>query len=273
MKKKHVSLIEILVVVAIIGILASLLLPSLKSARESAKSVNCLNNLRNLGMFTEMHLGDNDGNIPPRLLWYSDDYTGEVNNQSYRWHTFLGEYISSPGTNLFDAKVFSCPSKSIFVRQDNGLATDGALTYWVNNHEAADGRSPWNNNWGVTDPGVGNDIQEEYVNITEILEPATLASIYDVAQDWVGRVAESGAGGFVSHAQDIWDQASPGPSSSSEPETLIGYKQIPSQNGIHYWRGAVDFRHPRQTINTVNFDGSATRLINGGVKNKNMVNQ
>ena len=54
---------------------------------------------------------------------------------------------------------------------------------------------------------------------------------------------------------------------------MISFKEIPAQNGVYYTRGAIDFRHTRQSANRVNFDGSANRLLNGFVKNKNMVNQ
>ncbi|WDE95282.1 type II secretion system protein [Lentisphaera profundi] len=52
MRKKQVSLIEILVVVAIIGILASLLLPALGKARDTSRKAVCKNNLKQLSLAT-----------------------------------------------------------------------------------------------------------------------------------------------------------------------------------------------------------------------------
>ncbi|EDM27113.1 hypothetical protein LNTAR_15627 [Lentisphaera araneosa HTCC2155] len=268
MKKRYVSLIEVLVVIAVIAILASLLLPSLRNAREQAKSANCLSNLRNLGMYTHMSIVDNDGDIPASRMFYEENYTGDRSRQAWRWHTFLGEYINSPSDNLFKAEVFSCPSHSIHTRSDNGDPIDGALTYWVNSRQVDGDRELWMVKSEIDDSNPADNMR-----ITEILSPGTLASIYDVAQDWVGKVAESGAGGFISHGPGIWDAPWPRASMGHDPNLRIAYKDIPKQDGIHYWRGAIDFRHPRESMNTVNFDGSGSRLLNGGVRNKNMVNQ
>ena len=111
------------------------------------------------------------------------------------------------------------------------------------------------------------------MKITQIIQPSILASIYDCAQGWTGKVQESGAGGFISAGTDVWDAPWPRPWSGGDPETLIGYKEIPAQNGVHYTRGGVDFRHGRESMNAVMFDGSSQKLFNGRVRNKNMVNQ
>ncbi|MDD7986027.1 type II secretion system protein [Lentisphaera marina] len=272
MKKKtrYVSLIEILVVVAIIGILASLLLPSLKTARKQAKSASCLNNLRQFGVYTSLHLDDHDGNIPSRLITYDASHPDRnMGFNNARWHQFLGEYMSYNGNDHLVAPIFSCPDQTIFTHMTTGEKITKSLAYYVNPYPDSSGRSPWIDNVNVS------EATEDYVNISEILKPAVLASIYDTAQGWEGVTPHSGAGGFTSAAEGegVIDNPSPQPAANADPELLMGYKAIPAQGGTYYTRGAIDFRHPRQSANTVHFDGSATRLLNGGVKNKNMVNQ
>lgn len=99
-----------------------------------------------------------------------------------------------------------------------------------------------------------------------------MISVYDCAQGWDGKGQASGADGFISHGPDIWDQPWPEPWAWSSPEILIGRKERPEQAGVEYWRGAVDFRHSKESINAVFFDGSVRKLLNGKILNKNAIN-
>ena len=65
-RKKHFSLIEILVVVAIIGILASLLLPSLGKARKSAQLASCKSQIKQINFALYNYLDDNDQHFIPQ---------------------------------------------------------------------------------------------------------------------------------------------------------------------------------------------------------------
>ena len=59
-KKRHFTLIELLIVVAIIAILAAILLPALQRAKRSARIVMCINNLKQISFAGTMYLDDND---------------------------------------------------------------------------------------------------------------------------------------------------------------------------------------------------------------------
>ncbi len=86
-KKKHFTLIEVLVVVAIIGILASLLLPALKSARDSARQANCKSNQKQLGIAFQMYYGDNNDAVP-----YARD---NISGGSFGWDDQIRSYLTS----------------------------------------------------------------------------------------------------------------------------------------------------------------------------------
>ena len=105
-KKKHVTLIEILVVVAIIGILASLLLPSLGKARKKSKATVCSNQLKQLGTIFHMYADDNNGSM---MLQNSTE-----NGYYYSWVTHnstIGSYINKNiGNASKDVDLLWCPN-------------------------------------------------------------------------------------------------------------------------------------------------------------------
>ena len=118
-KTRYVSLIEILVVVAIIAILASLLLPSLKNARKAAKSASCLSNLKQFAVYTSLHLDDNDGNIPNRLITYDASHPDRnMGFNNARWHQFLAQYMTYDGNDHLVAPIFSCPDQTILTHMN-----------------------------------------------------------------------------------------------------------------------------------------------------------
>ena len=63
-RKKHFTLVELLIVIAILAILVSMLLPALQTARSSAKKIVCTNNLKQIGVATALYFGDNDTYYP-----------------------------------------------------------------------------------------------------------------------------------------------------------------------------------------------------------------
>jgi prepilin-type N-terminal cleavage/methylation domain-containing protein/prepilin-type processing-associated H-X9-DG protein len=56
MKRRGLTLVEVLVVIAIIGVLVGLLLPAVQAARESARSSQCKSNLRQMGLAMTQYL-------------------------------------------------------------------------------------------------------------------------------------------------------------------------------------------------------------------------
>ncbi len=64
LKRKALTLVELLVVIGIIALLVAMLMPSLKKAREAAVRTSCLSALRQCFMGFEMYKNANKGEIP-----------------------------------------------------------------------------------------------------------------------------------------------------------------------------------------------------------------
>ena len=64
MKKKGLTLVELLIVIAIIVALAGLLFPVFTSVRERARIAYCVNNLKQVGTALHMYAQDHDGFVP-----------------------------------------------------------------------------------------------------------------------------------------------------------------------------------------------------------------
>ena len=201
----------------------------------------------------------------------------------------MGQYLFPEGTSDYlKHEIYACPSSTITHNTSTGELIEYPLSYWVNPFGDENGKLTWaDNGWlrpfdsshadyeskTYEDWWEPREKNEYFTNLAQIHQADQLMSIYDCAQGGNGIVSPSGAGGFISHGPDIWDEHWPKPWYSHDPDTYIGAKLRPAQNGVEYWRGGVDFRHPKDSLNAVFFDGHAARLINGQIKNKNTINQ
>ncbi|MDD7986026.1 type II secretion system protein [Lentisphaera marina] len=286
MKKRFVSLIEILVAISILAILLSLLLPNLSRAREEAKRAQCLSNLKNQGILTAAYAADHGGRIPSNNLTYNNaHWKGEKVNNNWFWHDFIGSYLENVTGSLLENEVYHCPSRTIADVKNDGTPINNPLTYWANpfawkhdNPDAVTGNSryikPWSDNAQIRDVGAPFAKRERYTKFSQLYNPSVYASIYDTAQSNNGRSENSGGGSFISKANafGIWENPTR-PNLNAHPDDMVGYKEIPQQDGLHYDQSGIDFRHPGDTVSAVMFDGSATVLRNGGIRNENMINQ
>jgi prepilin-type N-terminal cleavage/methylation domain-containing protein len=68
MKRKGMTLVELLIVIGIIAVLAGLLFPVFTSVRERARITYCINNLKQVGAALHMYAQDHDGFVPPYTL-------------------------------------------------------------------------------------------------------------------------------------------------------------------------------------------------------------
>jgi prepilin-type N-terminal cleavage/methylation domain-containing protein len=103
-KKRHFTLIELMVVIAIIAILASMLLPALKQAQEMSRRAVCISQLKQLCTALTVYAGENNS-IFPDQRWDDGNYPycagSEVKGGSV-WKLVPG-YIDT-------GRVFYCPS-------------------------------------------------------------------------------------------------------------------------------------------------------------------
>jgi len=99
MRRKGLSLVEVLVILAFIGILAAILLPVTLEDGPPVRRSACVNNLKQLGLILTMYANENGGKYPP-----IDSVT---NNFMFEGDVLYPEYLS-------DAVILACPSDPEF---------------------------------------------------------------------------------------------------------------------------------------------------------------
>ncbi len=91
-RKKHFTLIELLIVIAIIAILAGMLLPALQSARDKAKTILCRSNLKQIGLGMGLYSNDFAGYLP--CMNYGANFASYVQKGWWRNILVNGGYLS-----------------------------------------------------------------------------------------------------------------------------------------------------------------------------------
>ncbi len=107
------TLIELLVVIAIIAILAAILFPVFARARENARRSACQSNMKQIGL---------------GFLQYAQDYDESLpypNSGNKHWVEPIMPYVKSQ-------QIFVCPSDTTQPDTNNGVVTNGVLSYAAN---------------------------------------------------------------------------------------------------------------------------------------------
>ena len=117
-RRKAMTLVELLVVVAIIGVLVALLLPAIQAARASARAVSCKNNLKQIGLSVLQYCDRNKGKFP--------DWTHSTTEKS--WVYTLAEHLE----NVDEIRI--CPEDKFFELRRQYRST----SYVVSDYLAAD---------------------------------------------------------------------------------------------------------------------------------------
>ncbi len=104
MKKKGMTLVELLVVIGlIIFVVTTFIFPAYERARGRATEVVCVSNLRQIGQALLMYAQDHDGFIPPYCNAGGNPYEFElISFHSRQWRAAFNPYIRDNG-------IFFCP--------------------------------------------------------------------------------------------------------------------------------------------------------------------
>ena len=109
MKRRGITLIELLVALAIIGVLLALALPTLSWARRSAERAGCLANLRGTGQAMQLYRNDFDDVLPFALT------PVRLHRDMVNPLDILAPYLDAPIPRIVDGEIiatrpFACPA-------------------------------------------------------------------------------------------------------------------------------------------------------------------
>jgi prepilin-type N-terminal cleavage/methylation domain-containing protein len=102
MKRKGMTLVELLIVIGIIAVLAGLLFPVFTSVRERARITYCINNLKQVGAALHMYAQDHDGFVPPYTNVIDSSYLLPNSNDPNLFEAAYSSYTKSK-------QIWYCP--------------------------------------------------------------------------------------------------------------------------------------------------------------------
>ena len=118
-KKRAVSMPEVLVVGSVIAFMLALLVPGLGRAREQMRRTQCMNNLRQWGIALQMYRDENTDFLPTE-----GTYLGTGLDKRHTWYNGLPPYLGLPAYKDFEGAnvdikslpeihVWICPAKNL----------------------------------------------------------------------------------------------------------------------------------------------------------------
>ena len=102
MKRKGMTLVELLIVIGIIVTLAGFLFPVFTFIRERARITYCVNNLKQVGAALHMYAQDHNGFVPPYTNHLNDDYLLPNSNNPDLFEAAYHSYTK-------DKQIWYCP--------------------------------------------------------------------------------------------------------------------------------------------------------------------
>ena len=135
MKRRGLTLIELITVISIIAILTGILLPALHGARERARSLLCRTHLKELNLSMALYTQDNNS-FPFGHMFTTQTipfgcYVGDANLDplGWFWFNFIGDYYSHVYLDKRNS-LLRCPSR--IVTQGRTIGNVLACNYGVN---------------------------------------------------------------------------------------------------------------------------------------------
>lgn len=109
MRRRGITLVELLVVLAIMSMLAAILLPALARAREAARRASCQDNLREWGLIFKMYADESRSELWPPMQMYAPSRPDDLHTiAAGPWVAAIyPEYLTDPHIALCPSSIAS----------------------------------------------------------------------------------------------------------------------------------------------------------------------